>query len=94
MIEQIVESVHRLLIDNLPVKSNKTPSGWRTFDCPMCNDSRKRAGVITNGTKISYHCFNCNYTTGWSPSPHMGKRFRVLAEKLGASKKRLARSTD
>jgi len=89
MIEQIVESVHRLLIDNLPVKNNKTPSGWRTFDCPMCNDSRKRAGVITNGTKISYHCFNCNYTTGWSPSPHMGKRFRGLAEKLGASKKNL-----
>lgn len=87
MIEQIVESVHRLLIDNLPVKSNKTPSGWRTFDCPMCNDSRKRGGAITNGTKISYHCFNCNYTTGWSPAPHIGKKFRDLAEKLGANKK-------
>ena len=87
MIEQIVESVHRLLVDNLPIKSNKTPSGWRTFDCPMCSDSRKRGGVITNGTKISYHCFNCGYTTGWSPAPHIGKKFRDLAEKLGADKK-------
>lgn len=87
MIEQIVESVHRLLVDNLPIKSNKTPSGWRTFDCPMCSDTRKRGGVITNGTKISYHCFNCGYTTGWSPAPHIGKKFRELAEKLGADKK-------
>jgi hypothetical protein len=52
-LDSIVESVHRLLVDNLPVRTTKTPSGWRTFDCPMCGDKRKRAGVITNASKIS-----------------------------------------
>lgn len=85
MIDEIVYSVHNLLVSNLPIKTNKTPSGWITMDCPMCSDTRKRGGVITNGTKISYHCFNCNYTTGWSPSPHMGKKYKDLCEKLGAT---------
>lgn len=85
MIDEIVYSVHNLVMGNMPIKTNKTPSGWITMDCPMCSDTRKRGGVITNGTKISYHCFNCNYTTGWSPSPHMGKKYKDLCEKLGAT---------
>lgn len=85
MLDNLVESVHRLLLDNLPIRSNRTPSGWTTFDCPVCSDKRKRGGVITNGAKISYHCFNCGYTTGWSPAPHMGKKYKDLVEKLGAS---------
>lgn len=84
-LDSIVESVHRLLVDNLPIRTTRTPSGWSTFDCPMCSDKRKRAGVITNGAKISYHCFNCNYTTGWSPSPNMGQRYKDLVSKLGAN---------
>lgn len=84
-LDSIVESVHRLLVDNLPVRTTKTPSGWRTFDCPMCGDKRKRAGVITNASKISYHCFNCGYTTGWSPSPHLGQKFKDLVSRLGAN---------
>jgi hypothetical protein len=50
----------------------------------MCDDSRKRAGVIVSGSKISYHCFNCHYVTGWSPSPHLSQRFKDLALTLGA----------
>tara|TARA_R110000803_G_scaffold209479_1_gene279194 strand:- start:22060 stop:23034 length:975 start_codon:yes stop_codon:yes gene_type:complete len=87
MVEHIVESVHKLLLDNLPIRTNITPSGWRTFNCPMCSDTRKRAGIILGGSKISFHCFNCTYTTGWSPSPHLGKKFRELADKLGADSK-------
>lgn len=87
MVEQIVESVHRLLLDNLPIRTNTTPSGWKTFDCPMCSDTRKRAGIILGGSKISFHCFNCAYTTGWSPSPHLGRKYRDLADRLGANSK-------
>lgn len=88
-LDSIVESVHRLLIDNLPVRTTKTPSGWITFDCPMCSDRRKRAGIITNSAKISYHCFNCGYTTGWSPSPYIGQKYKDLASKLGVSESAL-----
>ena len=84
-IDSIVDSVHRLLMDNLPVRTTRTPSGWNTFNCPMCSDTRKRAGVISNGAKISFNCFNCKYTTGWSPAPHLGQKFKDLALRLGAA---------
>ena len=86
MIDEIVAQVHGLLMHNLPVRTNRTPSGWVTFDCPMCTDKRKRAGIIESGAKISYHCFNCGYTTGWAMNPHLGKKFKDLVEHLGASK--------
>lgn len=85
MLDIVVESVHRLLLDHLPVRTNRTPSGWTTFDCPMCSDKRKRAGIIQGGPKISYHCFNCGYTTGWAPNPYLGKKYKDLATQLGAS---------
>ena len=84
---ELVEQVHRILMDNLPLNSGKTPSGWVTFDCPMCSDKRKRAGVIQSSAKISYHCFNCQYTTGWEPSPKLGQKYRKLCEALGVSNK-------
>ena len=39
-IDSLVEQVHRLVFDNLPIKTSKTPSGWTTLDCPMCSDTR------------------------------------------------------
>ena len=49
---ELVDQVHRLLMDNLPLNSGKTPSGWTTFNCPMCSDKRKRGGVIQSNAKI------------------------------------------
>ena len=83
-IDFLVEKVHRLLLDNLPIRTSKTPSGWNTMDCPMCTDKRKRGGLITTGAKISYNCFNCGFTTGWEPNPTLGKKYKELATKLGA----------
>ena len=84
-LDSIVENVHRLVMDHLPIRTTKTPSGWLTFNCPMCNDKRKRAGVISKSAKISYNCFNCKYTTGWSPAPYIGQKYKDLASRLGAS---------
>ena len=55
------------------------------MDCPMCTDKRKRGGLITTGAKISYNCFNCGFTTGWEPNPTLGKKYKDLADKLGAT---------
>lgn len=85
----LVEQVHRLLLDNLPIKSGKTPSGWITLDCPICNDKRKRGGIRQTGPKISYHCFNCDYTTGWSPSPRLGIKYKKLLTALSVSDKQI-----
>ena len=86
-IDFLIERVHRLLLDNLPVKTSKTPSGWVTMNCPMCNDKRKRGGVICSGPKISFNCFNCNFKTGWAPNPTIGKKYKELVEKLGVDSK-------
>jgi hypothetical protein len=80
---ELVDQVHRLLMDNLPLQNGKTPGGWTTFNCPMCSDRRKRAGVIQSGSKISFHCFNCQYTTGWAPAPRLGGKYKKLVETLG-----------
>jgi hypothetical protein len=90
-IDSVIEQVHHLIADNLPIRSSRTPSGWTTFNCVMCNDTRKRAGVIVSGPKISYHCFNCHYVTGWSPSPYISQRFKDLVLKLGAEPDKLHR---
>ena len=84
-IDFLVEKVHRLLLDNLPVSTSKTPSGWNTMNCPMCSDKRKRGGLITTGARISYNCFNCGFTTGWAPNPGLGKKYKDLATTLGAT---------
>lgn len=91
-LDSVVESVHRLVMDHLPIRTTKTPSGWITFDCPMCNDKRKRAGIIAKSAKISYHCFNCHYVTGWSPTPYIGQKYKELAARLGASNEDIHRA--
>lgn len=84
-VNSVIETAHRLLLDNLPVRSRRTASGWLTFNCPLCGDKRKRAGVIQSGVRISYHCFNCGIKAGWAPFPGLSKKYRDLVQKLGAS---------
>lgn len=43
------------------------------------------------GQKISYHCFNCATSTGWSPGVPMSKKYRALAQSLGADDKEIHR---
>ena len=88
-IDSLVEQVHRLVFDNLPVKTSKTPSGWTTLNCPMCSDTRKRGGIITSGPKISFNCFKCGYKTGWAPNPHLGGKFKELVTTLGVDQTEL-----
>lgn len=85
MLETLIQTVHGLIMNHLPVRTSRTPSGWQSFNCPVCSDKRKRGGVIVDGPRISYHCFNCGFKTGWSPSPHLSKNYKKLAGLLGAA---------
>lgn len=69
----------------MPVRTKRTPKGWVSFNCPMCSDTRHRGGVLVTGPSISYHCFNCGFKTRWAPSPWIPKRYRELAERMGAT---------
>lgn len=67
-----------------------SPSGWMSFNAPCCHnrghraDTRKRAGVVLN-EGIIYNCFNCKFSTGWSPGSTLSPKFKNLCQWLGAS---------
>ena len=81
----------------LPGKRRTTPSGWTSFNAPCCihqgesADTRSRGGIRFDGSGVSYHCFNCNYKTGWQPGWHLGYKFRKLLQWLGASDNEIQR---
>lgn len=76
----------------LPVKRKSSSKGWTSFNAPCCThngestDKRGRGGIICNADGgISYHCFNCQYKTGWQPGRPVSYKFRKLLSWLGAS---------
>jgi len=78
----LIDKLKSLILSRLSgQKAN--PSGWMTLNCPMCismgetrPDTRKRGGFnFSKPTAISYHCFNCGYTTGWWVGSVLGLKF-------------------
>ena len=84
-----MNSIQQAVIDSLPSKQKRTTNGWISFNAVCCHhngesaDKRSRGGVITNGDAISYHCFNCNFKTGWQPGRHITFKMRKLLTWLG-----------
>ena len=83
----ILEIVHDLFISGRRTK--KTPSGWLSGNAPCCHhrghqqDKKGRGGIrFDNG--ISYHCFNCHFTTGWQPGRPLSQKFKKLCSWIGA----------
>jgi len=79
-----MNSIQQAVIDSLPGKQKRTTNGWISFNAVCCHhngesmDKRSRGGVIANGEAISYHCFNCNFKTGWQPGRHISFKMRKL----------------
>lgn len=78
------------ILNNLPHDKKLTPNGWTSFKAPCCvhngetPDKLKRGGIIVNGNGgISYHCFNCQYHTGWNPGRPLSYKMRNFMEWLG-----------
>jgi len=82
--------IQQSLTLSLPAKHKKTPSGWVSFDAPCCvyngetRDTKQRGGIMENpdGT-VSYHCFNCGYTTSYVPGRNISFKMRKLMRWLG-----------
>lgn len=67
-----------------------TPQGWLTMNCPVCvsngqprPDTRHRGGIRFDLGQVAYHCFNCNFTTGWRPGSRLGFRMIKLMRGFG-----------
>lgn len=85
-----MHSIQQNIIDSLPQKRKQASKGWISFNAPCCThrgetaDRRSRGGLLpTPEGGFSYHCFNCNYKTGWQPGSHLGYRVRNLLNWLG-----------
>lgn len=53
------------ILGYLPAKRKQTPSGWISFNCPVCDDRRSRGGIKISDQGWSYHCFNCAVTASF-----------------------------
>jgi DNA primase len=47
-------------------------------------DTKGRGGFNFQDEKFQYNCFNCGYTTGWSPGKKLSFRLRKLLVQFGA----------
>lgn len=82
----------------LPAKRKSTPSGWISFNAPCCvhngetPDTRGRGGLTANQDgSVSYHCFNCGFTTSYQPGRHLTYKFRKFLNWLGVDQLEIKR---
>lgn len=68
-----MNEIQAALLAILPPSRKTTPSGWISFNSLCCHhrgesrDTRKRGGVLTDPKGgFIYHCFNCQFTCGWT----------------------------
>jgi hypothetical protein len=80
------------ILEHLPWRKKTTPSGWISFNAVCCHhngqraDDRGRGGVmLTPEGGITYHCFNCHYSTGWQPGRRLSYKMRRWMQWLGIS---------
>ena len=86
----MLDSIQQTVLQLLPARRKTGQNGWISFNAPCCThngetaDTRGRGGVKTNNGQISYHCFNCGYTSSFIPGRHLSFKFRKLLSWLGA----------
>jgi len=81
------------ILSYLPPKRKKSSSGWISFNAVCCAyngesyDKRGRGGVLLeNEHDWRYHCFNCNFTAGFTLGKPVSIKARKLLGWLGVSK--------
>ena len=66
----------------LPARRKQTPSGWISFNCPLCQEKRSRGGIKISDQGWSFHCFNCNYTASFILGRNLSIKARQLLKHL------------
>jgi len=75
--------------------TKRSASGWISGNSSCCThrgeskDTRGRGGFIVDTNKISYHCFNCNYTTGYTIGGNISAKFSRLLLWIGVSEQEI-----
>ena len=77
------------ILQYLPPRTKKSPSGWFSFNAPCCihngetPDKKKRGGIILDGADWAYHCFNCNYKARFIYGQQLSLKARNLLKWMG-----------
>lgn len=77
------------IIQFLPSKRRRSPSGWISFNAPCCEhrghkpDTRGRGGILPHNTGFAYSCFNCGFKTAYTAGEKLGFKLRQLLSWLG-----------
>lgn len=79
---QVQGIIASIINDHSPVLNS-----WsRAYNCPVCGDRRKRGNHMFNSDgSFSYHCYNENCGTGWTPGIYIGKKLESNLLKFGAT---------
>ena len=86
----MLDSIQQSVLQLLPARRKTGQNGWTSFNAPCCvhngetADTRGRGGIKTNAGQVSYHCFNCGFTSSYIPGRHLTFKFRKLLGWLGA----------
>ena len=82
----------------IPGKKKHTQSGWTSFNAVCCHhrghkpDKRGRGGIRFDGEyKWSYHCFNCNFKSGFELGRTLSKNTKQLLEWCGVDQTQIAK---
>jgi hypothetical protein len=94
----MLNSIQDAVMQLLPFKRKKSPSGWVSFNAPCCvhngesHDKRGRGGLMPNANGgVSYHCFNCQFKAHYTPGYHLNYKFRKLLTWFGADENTVRR---
>ncbi len=74
------EKVKSIILQYIP-GLRQTPSGWHKQNCVMCHhrghrpDQRQRMGVKFSSDGIGVNCFNCKFSSVWTPGTPFSKKF-------------------
>lgn len=83
-------AVQDFTLNQLPAKRKTSQSGWISFNAVCCHhnghsaDTRGRGGIKTNTNGgISYHCFNCQWKSSYTPGYPLSFKYRRFLKWLG-----------
>lgn len=96
MINQIASYTEQLWRQGRKIKQSQ--SGWLSGNAVCCinnghsADTRGRGGLIVSSDgKVSWHCFNCQFKTGYIPGYPLSFKYRKFLKWLGSDQNEIQR---
>jgi hypothetical protein len=77
------------LLQLVTTKKKRASNGWYNFNAVCCHhrghrpDKRMRGGILSDGRKQTYHCFNCGYVAKFEIGRPLNKKTKQLLKWLG-----------